>query len=143
MVPNEGTFSYRLISRDQAASWLYEHFGFDDVLPTSFVGYQQTADHLSHLAEEEWYRRNDTSDGLGLSSAPKLDIPLNRAKCSMQPGDEALVCRLAYRVENPATKGQPQAEDWEYGILRCLPVEAGTYITGAKAALSLRGGHKC
>ena len=37
----------------------------------------------------------------------------------MQPGDEALVVRLKYRVTNPGDKmtHNPGAEDWEYGIL--------------------------
>lgn len=114
MVPNEGTFRYWLIDRAAAASWMYESFGWDDPMPASYIGYQQTAEHLAALFCEEWSRRNDSGE---ISATPPFSVPLNRAKCSMQPGDKALVCRLAYRVENPATKGLPQPEDWEYGIL--------------------------
>jgi len=68
MVPNEGTFSYSLISREDASAWLYQHFAHDDVIPISYVGYEQTARHLEALFPSF------------------IKIPLNRAKCSMQPG---------------------------------------------------------
>ena len=115
MVPNEGTFQYRPISRDKAVQWLGANLA--ECLSThgDFIGYQQTADHLDSLFRE--YARSRSSE-------PTIRVPLRRAKCSMREGDEALVCRLAYRIENPATKGQPQPEDWEYGVLRCI---AGRY----------------
>jgi len=97
MVPNPGTFRYRQISADAAAQWLAV-YGAD---ATSYVGYPQTAEHLESL----W---------------PGLHVALNRAKTTMVAGDEALVCKLAYRVQDPASKGQPQAEDWEYGVLEML-----------------------
>ena len=98
MIPNPGTFRYRQVSVDLAADWL-ETYGECAV---SYVGYQQTADHLAALVEG------------------RVKVSLNRAKCEMAVGDEALVCKLAYRVANPATKGQPQPEDWEYGLLERL-----------------------
>jgi len=97
MVPNPGTFRYRQITRLEARDWL-ANWGTD---ATSYVGYPQTAQYLESLC-------------------PGLHVALNRAKCTMVAGDEALVCKLAYRVENPATKGQPQPEDWEYAVLECL-----------------------
>jgi hypothetical protein len=114
MIPNEGTFSYTLISRAEASAWMYQHFAHDDSVPTSYIGYEQTAKHLEALCYETAQGRIDGTEG---EQPFFISVPLNRAKCSMQPGDEALVCRLSYRVENPATKGQPQPEDWEYGIL--------------------------
>jgi len=94
MVPNEGTFTYRHVSADVAGTWLMAYG------PTaiSYVGYPQTAEHIKSLSG--------------------LRVALNRAKCAMNEGDEALVVKLAYRVTDPTTKGQPQPEDWEYGLLR-------------------------
>jgi hypothetical protein len=96
MVPNPGTFSYQNISQCEAVSWLKEH----GHKAASYIGYPQTADHINKLSG--------------------VHVMLNRAKCSMTTGDEALVVKLAYRVVDPATKGQPQPEDWEYGLLQCL-----------------------
>jgi Domain of unknown function (DUF1874) len=92
MIPCEGTFRYRNISAADAAAWLREH----GPTATSYVGYPQTADHIAAIG--------------GVRCA------LNREKCAMSAGDEALVVKLAYRV-NPALKGQPMPEDWEYGVL--------------------------
>ncbi len=107
MVPNAGTYHYRQIPVEQAAEWLRFH-GHQ---ARSYIGYPQTARHLEQLC-------------------PGLQVAISRERCRMAPGDQALVCRLAYRLENPATKGQAQPEDWEYGILDCwadtLQVEAPT-----------------
>ena len=125
MVPNEGTFRYRLISRDQARQWLGANLS--ECLSThgDFIGYQQTADHLNSMFGEYCSSRG--------GGQPTIRVPLRRVKCSMQPGDEALVCKLAYRVDNPATKGQPQPEDWEYGLLRFVVPSFG-YV-GASGVL--------
>jgi hypothetical protein len=93
MVPNEGTFQYQLIDQQAARAWLLGH---PDAV--SYIGYPQTAEWLEHLAGRP--------------------IALNREKVTMAIGDEALVCRLSYRVRDPSTKGQYQEEDWEYGLLR-------------------------
>lgn len=96
MIPSPGIWRYEKISADRAAAWLRSHAATVE----SFVGYPQTAEHLSRLHGDGWV------------------CPLNRQKVEgLHAGDEALICKLAYRVENPATKGQPQPEDWEYGIL--------------------------
>jgi hypothetical protein len=44
--------------------------------------------------------------------------PLSREPMIMQPGDEALVVRLKYRM--PPVKGhlERRAEDWEIGLLK-------------------------
>jgi hypothetical protein len=44
---------------------------------------------------------------------------ISREASPMAPGDEALVVRLKYRVQDPATKGawQPGLDDWEWGLL--------------------------
>jgi len=120
MIPNEGTFTYRLISRAQAGEWLQRRGQH----AASYLGYPQTQQHLCEVWDEQHnrtcYPAGHCICGARHQDPAQLPIALNRAKCSMEPGDEALVCRLAYRVENPATKGQPQAEDWEYGILTRL-----------------------
>ena len=36
----------------------------------------------------------------------------------MAAGDEALVVRLPYRVQDPAAKAAHAPEAWEYGLLR-------------------------
>lgn len=97
MVPNAGTFRYQRITSLKAAAWLviYGHRA------VSYVECSQTAAHLEALCSY-------------------LQVVINRTKTTMCPGDEALVCKLAYRVENPATKGQPQPEDWEYGLLEMI-----------------------
>jgi len=92
VVLNEGTFTYKLLNPAEARAWLRAG-GF-----TSYVTYEQTAARLAELAG--------------------VHVPLSHGECSMGPGDEALVCRLAGRMDNPATKRQMQTEGFEYGILR-------------------------
>lgn len=94
MVPNAGTFAYRNISVGAATVWLQ---AYGDVA-VSYVGYAQTADHIQAISG--------------------VRVATNRAKTRMTVGDEALVVKLAYRVADPATKGQAQPEDWEYGLLK-------------------------
>jgi hypothetical protein len=95
MIPAPGTWRYEPISADQAKAWLRAG-PFE-----SYVGYEQTASYLQQLAG--------------------VPVPVSRAKVEgVRPGDELLVCRLAYRVVDPATKGKAQPEDWELGLLRML-----------------------
>jgi len=97
MVPNEGVFSYQNLTREQARQWLTAHAQN----AASFVGYPQTADHVTVLAGQPGWR-----------------CGLSRDKVTLAPGDEAFICKLAFRVKDPRSKGQPQSEDWEYGLLR-------------------------
>jgi hypothetical protein len=108
-IPHGGIFTYKVITEKDAARWLRDHGD----AAHSFIGYQQTADRIRSL----WHR-------------PAM-IPLNRAKCVMQPGDQALVVRLAYRIEDPKTKGQPQDEQWEYGLMEFhgVPIEKNITVT--------------
>lgn len=66
----------------------------------SRIGYEQTAEEIG--------RRT------GVRPA------LSRETSLMQPGDVAYVVRLQYRVQDPRTKGAPQAPNWELGRLRRL-----------------------
>lgn len=119
MIPNEGTFSYRVIDRGEATVWLAARRG----RWTSFVGYPQTRRHLESLLVES---------GM-LGREEYWPIELNREKCVMAPGDEALVCRLAYRLASADTKGQIQPESWEYGVIKACGVRGYHCATCAGA----------
>jgi hypothetical protein len=70
---------------------------------TSCVGYPETARFIERIGG--------------------MPIALSRAVSLMQPGDEALVVRLRYRVADPGRKGEtlaPADEEWEIGLLRRL-----------------------
>lgn len=88
-----GQYEYRLVSPEEAAAWLRQgNF-------VSRIGYPATADHIKALSG--------------------IRPEISREATAMQPGDEALVVRLKYRVKNPVEKAtyQPGPGDWEYGIL--------------------------
>ena len=90
-----GRYEYRLITAEEAALWLRKgNF-------ISQIGYPATAEHIKAL------------------SGIKPEI--NREATTMHAGDEALVVRLKYRIQDPSTKSnyQPGPDDWEYGILVC------------------------
>jgi len=88
-----GRYEYRLVSSEEAAAWLRQgNF-------ISRIGYPATADHIKALSG--------------------IRPELSREATAMQPGDEALIVRLKYRIADPAQKinHAPAPEDWEYGIL--------------------------
>jgi hypothetical protein len=93
VITGPGTYTYQLVTAEEATEWLHR----GDFI--SRIGYPATADHIENLA--------------GVRPA------LSREATAMQPGDEALVVRLKYRMQNPAQKAdyQPGVEDWEYGFL--------------------------
>jgi hypothetical protein len=108
MVPNEGTFMYAKIDRNRAADWLHTRQGNW----TSYIGYEQTRRHVVDVMHKM------TCDPAVKQCDCKVwPVKMSREKCEMRPGDQALVCKLRYRLDNPATKGEPQEEDWEYGLL--------------------------
>lgn len=81
-----GDFRYTPVTADEARRWASGGF-------VSTVGYEQTADALTQL--------------LG------TQVPVDRRTVTMQPGDEALVFRLAFppgtpRID-PADKGRLSA----------------------------------
>lgn len=47
-----------------------------------------------------------------------IRFELNRDRTDYCEGDEALILRLAYRIENPYSKGSIQREDYEF--LHCM-----------------------
>ncbi|MEW5952607.1 MAG: DUF1874 domain-containing protein [Bacillota bacterium] len=95
VITGPGRYHYSLVTAPQAAAWLHQYGDF-----ISRIGYPATAEHIQEIA--------------GIQPA------ISREATAMQPGDEALVVRLKYRVQNPGEKAahQPSPEDWEYGILR-------------------------
>jgi len=91
-----GTYTYRLVSPQEATAWLRQgNF-------ISRIGYPATAAHIQALSG--------------------IRPELSREATAMQPGDEALVVRLKYRLQDPNQKAiyRPKSEDWEYGILRVV-----------------------
>jgi len=96
VITSPGTYTYRLISLDEAKKWLSKG-------PfVSTLGYQETAMALTALT----------------------DVPCdtNRKIIQMQVSDEALVFRLTCRLDNPSLKGQLSTEfvlnNCEIGILK-------------------------
>lgn len=94
-----GTYRYRLITVDEAKQWVSE----GEFIST--IGYPETAEALRRITG--------------------VDIPVNRTAVKMEPGDEALVFRLAFKPGDPrpdvAFKGQLGVE-WilercEFGLL--------------------------
>jgi hypothetical protein len=93
VITGSGCYEYRIVSGDEAVTWLRSG-GW-----VSRIGYPATAGHIQAISG--------------------IRPPLSRETTRMQSGDEALVVRLKYRVQDPGTKGQfrPDDTDWEYGIL--------------------------
>jgi hypothetical protein len=108
-ISTAGTFRYSIISENAAKEWLYDNAE----KAQSYVGYKQTAEHLTGLYQDvvHFY------DTPLLPRRTLWTCPLNSPNTAMRPGDEALVCKLASSPGNPGLKGHEQAEDWEYGLL--------------------------
>jgi len=96
MMPDEGLYILRRVSREFFAELIADAYRQGHL--QSYIGYAETARHIENI-----------------SGVP---IPVNRA--ATQLPDQALiaVCKLKYRVSDPATKGrlQPGDEDYEYFV---------------------------
>lgn len=94
VIPGPGTYDFALCDRGAAQAWL-EAGPF-----TSAVGYEETARLIAEM--------------FGVA------CPVNRTMIEMEPGDEALVIRLARRVADPGLKGSLAVapESVEIGLLR-------------------------
>jgi len=96
MMPSEGLYILRRVSREFFAELIADAHRRGNL--RSYIGYPETAQHIEQI-----------------SGVP---IPVNRA--ATQLPDQALiaVCKLKYRVSDPATKGrlQPGDEDYEYFV---------------------------
>jgi hypothetical protein len=94
VIATPGTYRYQLITVEEARRWLAAG-GW-----VSRIGYAATARYVRWL----W----------------GLEVPLSRAPSRMAPGDEVLVVRLKYRLEDSRLKQaqwEPTPEDWEIGLL--------------------------
>jgi hypothetical protein len=94
MMPTEGTYRLRRLTPAEFAT--YGQLIREGASYRSYVGYPQTAEHLSGL--------------LGVF------VPVSRESTLLEDGDTLLICRLPYRVQDPTRKGQPLPEDWEYFV---------------------------
>jgi hypothetical protein len=94
MMPDEGLYVLRRVSREFFAELIADAHRRGEL--RSYIGYPETAQHIEKI-----------------SGVP---IPVNRA--ATQLPDQALiaVCKLKYRVSDPAMKGQlqPNEDDYEY-----------------------------
>ena len=79
-----GRYDYRLVSNAEARQW------FAAGAVTSTIGYQETADALALLLQ-----------------AP---VAMDRRTITMQPGDEALVFRLAFPTGTPRIDPRDKGE---------------------------------
>jgi hypothetical protein len=96
MMPAEGVYRLRRISRDEFAKLVADAYQRDDL--QSYVGYLETAQHIERV-----------------SGVP---IQVNRAPTRLPEQALILICKLAYRVPDPSMKGklQPSEDDYEYYV---------------------------
>lgn len=94
MMPREGKYIYAEVSREV---FVYFVRKFADKLQ-SYIGYPDTAAHITEITG--------------------VDIPLNREPVVLRGDTIMLICKLAYRVQNPDEKGKfkPNEADYVYGI---------------------------
>jgi len=96
MMPDEGLYILRRVSREFFAELIADAYRQGHL--QSYIGYPETAQHIERIA--------------------RVPISVNRA--ATQLPDQALiaVCKLKYRVSDPAMKGQlqPNEDDYEYYV---------------------------
>lgn len=95
-VGGDGTYTFTTIGRAEAVTWLQSH-------PfVSRIGYPENADFIRRISG--------------------VLIQLSREESLMQTGDEALVVRPVYRLQNPNKRERftPTDGDFVFGILRRL-----------------------
>jgi len=96
MMPDEGLYILRRVSREFFAELIADAYRQGHL--QSYIGYPETAQHIERIS--------------------RVPIPVNRA--ATQLPDQALiaVCKLKYRVSDPAMKGQlqPNEDDYEYYV---------------------------
>lgn len=95
-VNGDGDYNYITISREDAADWLTLYR--DEFV--SRIGYAETARFVESLA-------------------PGVSVPTSRDASVLNTGDEALIVRLKYRVQNPGDKAElkPTPEDYDFALL--------------------------
>jgi len=96
MMPCEGFYRAKKISENEARLVVLDHF----TRPIeSFVGYPETASYMAEVL------------GVG--------VPVNRSQAELEDEDVILVCKLAYRIQDPAQKGnlKPESKDYEWWVI--------------------------
>jgi len=96
MMPDEGVYILRRVSREFFAELVADANRRGEL--QSYVGYAETAQHIEKI-----------------SGVP---IPVNRASTQLPEQAVIAICKLKYRVSDPAMKGQlqPNEEDYEYYV---------------------------
>jgi len=96
MMPSEGLYILRRVSREFFAELIADAHRRGKL--QSYVGYAETAQHIERIA--------------------RVPIPVNRASTQLPEQAVIAICKLKYRVSDPATKGrlQPGDEDYEYFV---------------------------
>ena len=94
MMPDEGVYILSRISRNEFAKLIADAHRRGDL--TSYIGYAETAKHIERV-----------------SGVP---VRVNRAATQLPDHALILICKLAYRVQDPSAKGklQPSDSDYEY-----------------------------
>ena len=92
----DGNYSYRTIDQAEAIAWLRTN----DFKST--IGYADTANFIQSI------------------SGVFVSLSLSRETFAMVTGDDALVVRLRYQLQNPGDKGKfmPLPEDYDFAIMR-------------------------
>lgn len=93
-VGGDGTYTYQTITKSQAITWLRLHQF------VSRIGYPDNQRFIEKISG--------------------VKVALSRDESLLQPGDEALVVRPAYRLQAGTQKGQfkPDDNDFVFGIMR-------------------------
>lgn len=99
MMPNDGVYTLRTVSVEQWREEFNAALNKGGVVKSS-IGYPQTASHISAV--------------LG------IDAPVSQEQTSLAAGDIGMVCKLPYRVSDPATKGSPVEGEFVYSIVTYL-----------------------
>ena len=96
MMPSEGLYILRRVSREFFAELIADAYRQGHL--QSYVGYAETARHIENIS----------------------GVPIEVNRSATQLPDQALIaiCKLKYRVGDPAMKGQlqPNEDDYEYYV---------------------------
>ena len=94
MMPRHGWYDYRPCQSDTFVTAVKNAHAAGAL--RSYIGYEQTAKMIEDMTG--------------------VPIPVSREQTPVNVGDMLLICKLAYRVGDPKTKGQPMPADFEFGV---------------------------
>lgn len=99
VLTSEGVYKYHKVSPEEARKELEKSLSTGEEL-ISAIGYPETAHYMTKV--------------LGVK------VEVSRLPVKMKEGDIAIICKLAYRPQDPSKKGSlnPSANDYEWGILK-------------------------